>query len=310
MPVNTSATNEHGLDDARFAAAASTLVRKHFAHPARYAEWLQEQFAADADVRAQHASVKYGDPGYRISSNAWAREAYTREAQRKGLPLLMHGDDSLVPEARKLINSLTAKLPTVRSLWQLDIAGAYANVPAALSGSPASMMRYTRKPNDNTPVRIWVNVLPSGACTTTQLLRRGAVLSALALLLSKRRSIVRITPYADQPAYDKRGVVLSWDLPTAPISLAQWCASLGQPDLVRNTSMYAAACLNATVDGGWLRGHCPGYRYDERQVRADLGAKPDDVVIPALFAHDKLINEPLAWLNAELERILGAAALR
>lgn len=304
MPVNTTAENSHGLTDERYAAAASSLVRKHFTHPARYAEWLAEQKQGDADAHAARVALK--SKGY----DMWAREAYASAAHAHGAPMLINGDDSLVPEARKLINSLTAKLPTVRSSWILDIAGAYPNVPAALSGSPASMMRNTRKPNDNTPIRIWVNVLPSGGCTTTQLLKRGAVLSALALLLSKRRSIVKITPYADQPATDGRGVVLSWDLPTAPISLAQWCASLGQPNLVRDTSMYAAACLNPVVDGGWLRGHCPGYRYDEKQVRADLGAKRDDVVIPALFSRDTLINDPLAWLNTELARILGADALR
>lgn len=290
-------------DAAIFDAAASTLVRKHFTHPARYAEWLSENLAADADVLS--VAAKQSGATY-----PWARECFNRSAKRNGMPLLTDGDASLVAEARALINSLTAKLPTVRSLWQLDMAGGYANVPAACSGSPAAMMRYTRKPNDNTPVRIWVNVLPSGGCNTAQLLKRGAVLSALALLLSKRRSIVKITAYADQPADDKKGVVLSWDLPTAPISLAHWCASLGKPELVRDTSMYAAGCLNPSVNGGWLRGHCPGYRYDERQVRADLGAKRDDVVIPALFAADKLINEPLAWIERELDRILGAGVLK
>lgn len=300
MPVNTGIAA--GLDDSVFNAAASSLVRKHFTHPARYADWLAEQHASDADALAYAAKSNMG-------RYPWARESYAHTAHAKGMPLLLNGDTSLVPEARKLINSLTAKLPTVRALWQPNVAGAFPIVPAALAGSPMTMMQYTRKPNDNAPIRIFVNVLPSGACTTTQLLRRGAVLSALALLLSKRRSIVKITPYADQPASDGRGVVVSWDLPSTPVNLAQWCASLGQPDLVRSTSMYAAGCLNPTVNGGWLRGHCPGYRYNEKQVRADLGAKPDDVVIPALFAHDKLINEPLAWLNAELERILGASAL-
>lgn len=289
-------------DPAIFDAAASTLVRKHFTHPARYAEYVAECVSYDATPEGKH----FIDQG----KYAWARDCFSHSAKRNGLPLLTDGDASLVPEARALINSLTAKLPTVRSLWQLDMAGGYANVPAACSGSPAAMMRYTRKPNDNTPVRIWVNVLPSGGCNTAQLLKRGAVLSALALLLSKRRSIVKITAYADQPADDKRGVVLSWDLPTAPISLAHWCASLGQPELVRDTSMYAAGCLNPSVNGGWLRGHCPGYRYDERQVRADLGAKRDDVVIPALFAADKLINEPLQWIERELDRILGAGVLK
>lgn len=301
--ARTAAEENADLAADRYAAAASTLVRKHFTHPARYAEWLTQNLDADADVLA--AAAKQNGSAY-----PWARESFARKARRNGLPLLADGDPTLVADARALINSLTAKLPTVRALWQLDMAGGYANVPAALSGSPAAMMRYTRKPNDNTPVRIFVNVLPSGSCTTDQLLKRGAVLSALALLLSKRRSIVKITAYADQPADDKRGVVLSWDLPTAPISLAHWCASLGKPELVRDTSMYAAGCLNATVNGGWLRGHCPGYAYSEAQCRDDLGAKRDDVVIPALFARDALINEPLKWIERELARILGQDALK
>lgn len=274
--------------------APGGVIRKHFASPGQFADFLTDATTDDSTLK---------EAG--IDRRNRYRQSYRHTAQTKGISLLRDGDASLVARAREIMATLTATLPTTRPAVRMAVAGSRPSVPAALAGLPKAFYSRDRKHSDNSPVRIWVNVLPSGGCNRDQLLKRGAVISALVMRLQKTRPTVRVTPYADQPANDGRGTVVSWDIPTTPMNLAQLCAGLSQPDLVQGTCMYASAVLNTRINGGWLRGHCPGYGYNEATVRSDLGAAPNDVVLPALYLTDECINNPVAWLNRELARING-----
>jgi hypothetical protein len=276
--------------------APGGIIRKHFASPQQFADFLEDATTDDSALSEQGS---YRRNRYRAS--------YVHTAKTKGIQLLRDGDASLVARAKEIMSALTVVLPTTRAVRRTSIAGSRVNVPAYLAGLPKAFYATDRKHSDTTPVRIWVNVLPSGGCSRDQLLKRGAVISALVMRLSKTR-LVSLTAYADQPASDGKGTVVSWNIPTAPMNLAQLCASLSQPDLVQGTCMYASAVLNTRINGGWLRGHCPAYGYNETLVRSDLGASQKDVVLPALYLTDDCINNPVQWIERELSRINGEAS--
>lgn len=265
--------------------ARAGVVHKHFASPYKLAEYL------DANIETKRAK---NDPDY-----------YEPIGINKGIEKLRDGAIDLVPKAKAMMDKLQVSLPSTQRTWHTTPVGAFPNVGAYLAGEPENMFSLNTEKSDNAPIRIWVNVLPSGGVSGDALMTRGAVLVALVNLLKERRSQVSITAYADQPARNDAGVVVCWDLPTSPINLAQLCTSLGYPEVVQRLAFYACNVVNPKCTGGWLRGHCPGYSYDEAKVRQDLNAAPDDVIIPAAYLNDTLHNKPLDFLHRELTRILG-----
>lgn len=286
--------------------AQNGVTHKHFSTPQRLAEWMLTDPGVKQSVtkRAPTADQKQ----YGISAHdSYYDYNYDRKLA-KGLTLLQEPDSEMVSQVRDIMKQLQAQLPTTQRNWASAPVGFFPNVPAYLAGEPENMFTYQRANSDTSPVRIWVNVLPSGGCDRTTLMKRGAVLVALANLLLERRSMVRITCYGDQPAHSKKsytGTIISWDLPTSPLSLSTLCTSLGYPEVVQNVTFKACHTIDKGVTGGWLRGHCPGYSYNEKQVRADLGADDEDVIIPAAFLGDQLHNKPVDFLHRELTRILG-----
>lgn len=289
--------------------AQDGIQRKHFSSPPNFAKWLTAHHANaanEAKRKQEWYNAKYPDGNkYGYGKIYTADNVYGRHLPSNAIKLLNDGNNELVPQAKALMHKLQTQLPTTQRKWQLQPVGYFPNVGAYLAGQPENMFTMERERNDNAPVNIWVNVLPSGGCSTKQLLMRGAVLVALVNLLSERRSQVSITAYADQPTRDRKGVVVSWTLPTSPLNLAQLCTSLGYADIVQSTCMYACERINGAITGGWLRGHDPGHGYDEALVRKDLGAQEEDVIVPALYYHDDCINKPVEFLHRELTRILG-----
>lgn len=240
---------------------------------------------------------------------------YTPSYISQGIKLAKYGDTSLVQRATDLMSKLNSQLPTTERNWHLSPVGFFPSVPDYLSGNPENMWRIESDPSDSSPVKIWVNILPSGGCSRDQLLNRGATLVALLMLLQKRRPQVSLVAYADQPCdsyYDRQsktrrkpGVILAVNMPTNPLIISQICTFMGHPEVCQNIAMHAATLIDPNINGGWLQGHCPTYGYDEAKVRIDLGASPDDVVLPALHLYDPDIDNPVGFINRELARILG-----
>jgi len=232
---------------------------------------------------------------------------YGKDRLANGIRMLREGDTQLVAAAEQFMAQVSAKLPSLAPVTVWDVSGDYVDVPAYLSGEPECMTYEESDDDPSAPIRIWVNVLPSGGISSAQLSKHGAVISALAMVLQQARSNVKVTAYADL-AWNarKQGAVVSWDLPTSPLVLSALTASLAQPDIARATTVHACRTLNPGIgqEGDWLRGHCPNYAYDDAWVREDLGAAPDDVVVPGLHLHSPHLVDPLRWVNDQIDRIL------
>jgi hypothetical protein len=222
---------------------------------------------------------------------------YNIRSAKNGIDILRNGDTSGVELINQYMKMVSANLPTLERQWKADVAGFFPNVPAFLAGEPESMWRFEHDISDTVPVRIWVNCLPSGGNTNQEIYKRGAAICALAMLLSERRSMVRICPYADLARDDSRmGSLTSYEL-SNPLNLAEVCAALANPETSRTLTGALNVRVNTRGTGGWLRGHCPGNYYSDAQCRLDLNAGPDDIIIPAAYFGDKIIADPVAWLH-------------
>lgn len=226
-----------------------------------------------------------------------------------GINLLRSGclDGSELVE--RYMNQVMQNLPTFSRQWYSDVAGYIANVPAFLAGDPASMWNIHSEQSDNTPLRIWVNILPSSANNAKQVQMRGAAICALALVLQQKRSVVRISPYADLGmGQTETGSIISYDL-TMPLSTSELLAAVAN-NVTRKMSMAMGQRTNYT-GSGWVLGHQPNTSYySDALCKKHLEAGPDDIVVPAIHAHDTLLDDPIAWIHKRLEPYMTGEVYR
>jgi hypothetical protein len=218
----------------------------------------------------------------------------------KGINLIRTGKHEGSDLVEQYMHEVMQNLPSFSRQWTMDVAGHMPNVPAFLAGDPASMWNIHTEQSDNTPLRIWVNTLPSAANTAEQIYMRGAAICALALILQQKRSVVRISPYADLGAGDtETGSMCSYDL-TMPLSTSELLAALAD-DSTRILSYFVNRATNYT-GSGWVLGHCPTQsNYSDALCKKHLNAGSDDIVVPAIHGKDVLLKDPIAWIRHRLE---------
>lgn len=100
-----------------------------------------------------------------------------------------HGDTSLVPRALDMLNEFSSAIASEVSVPVMDVCGAYAIIPAFLSGQNECFRRNTfeRVPNNTTPLKIFFCV--ARLTSEAKMLERGIATLALMLELSKTRTV-------------------------------------------------------------------------------------------------------------------------
>lgn len=268
------------------------LIKKHFNSVEQFAQAVKN--AADEERSRNRATYGLNDIDY----------TYAGHKAIVGVQTLMAGDRTGIDLVEEYMKTVTQSIPTLARVWKSDVAGFFPNIPAYLAGEPESMWRFDSDYSDNTPVRIWVNCLPSGGNSTEEIYMRGAAITALAMVLAQRRTMVRISPYSDLANEDSRdGALASYDLPN-PLIMSQVIAALANENASRNAFVTLCRNMNPRQTGGWLRGHCPRKFYSDAQCKEDLGAGPDDIVVPAAYLGDEIVSDPIAWVNRAIKPYL------
>jgi len=242
---------------------------KHFSSPRDFANWFRNN--------------DKGDSGW------------SRAKTLTGLTSLADGNDKNAKLADKFLESFEQIIEVPAMTWEHDVAGAFPDVPTFLAGQPDNMWNLLPDMSDKAPLRIWVGVTSSGGISESQLVKRGAVLAAFAIMMSKKRQVL-ITPYVNLGSYRHDGAVISWDITTSPINLSTIMASLSEPDVVRHVGIDACQLDNPGVTGAW---HPDAY--NEKKMREHLGANPQDLYIPSIFLYDPMLDDPEAWLKEKIE---------
>jgi hypothetical protein len=115
--------------------------------------------------------------------------------------------------------------------------------------------------HDRSPLRVWLGVTSDWSITEDQLRRRGIALAAFAIAMSEVRPVI-ITcwvnrgEYASDNVYGYRrrspapapaslkGALISWDIKSSPLVLAQLLASTADPLITRHVGLPACTLLN------------------------------------------------------------------
>lgn len=214
----------------------------------------------------------------------------------------LSGDDSLVPQAETMIDSLNLEgFETRGREWQLAVAGAYPVVPEFLMNRPDCMRSLVVDQSETMPVRLVVDIFASCGFTGQQLRKRGLVMLALTMLLQRVRpvSLEILTSSLDDSRTRPIGLLIP--VATKPVNLSV-AASLFSPAFFRLlTASYMDVVLGTPAS-------IPADSY--HRCKAELNLGPDDLYVePAIGMPEEtqaILGNPREWLQKQLDRILGA----
>jgi hypothetical protein len=209
------------------------------------------------------------------------------------------GNERLVRDAEALLGQIDAGDVQTRG-WErmASPCGAFPVVPEFLAGHPDCMRRNV--PVEHGPIRLIMDTTSSGGISAATLHKRGTVLLALAMILLAEGRPVELhwTCALDAPGGASAVVVRC---PTVPVNLGvcchlltsqAWCRGLGYGYLMRTFR----------ASGGWPFDTAPCADVTAA-MREAYAMNPDDIYIPAIFMHDAMVNDPIAWINAQLAKL-------
>lgn len=210
------------------------------------------------------------------------------------------GNDKLVPEAEKLIGSLDSAIEVPGRERYIGVAGGCPIIPMYLTGQPECMLTYRNVCDDTTPITIWVDISASAAIKHEDMTKRGTAILALVMKLQATRSVnLKICSLLGK-VYDRGDSMVTIDLQTRPISLAEACYAL------TDAAFFRRVVHHIHTNGGMPIA-------DQPTMRQWLGATghvipATDILIPAILwtFNDDILANPVEWVKRELARALGA----
>ena len=223
----------------------------------------------------------------------------------------------LIKEERRKAEKLDVQVlfPT----WEADIAGAFADVPAFLAGDPQCMRRMANQVSDTRPIRIFVGMASSCTFSAEQLAKRGALISALALQLSKTRTVDIYAINSGSKKFSKGGLAgqtLDWSVmvklpkPVSASDLSYWlCHQASVRGLLYSVERAFAGQLSWPKSlGRFADYHSPSGIKAHATI---WGAGESDIVVPFPVANNvaeaEIIAKPETWLKNTLQRVNAIA---
>lgn len=228
--------------------------------------------------------------------------------------LCREGRPAAIAAAQALLDQIDAQgIQTYRPRWQPDVYGAMPDVPRYVAGAPDCMLRPDRRESESAPVKLYVDVCVSAACTADLLSRRGNAVLALALKLSQFRP-VELCVYADMgarfpdgDAAKRHAIIPVVSIPSNPMDLAAASYAMTSAGFLRQMCFSYGEQHGFT--GHWAWNTTPSLSAREgpyeARVKEALGVTDDDVIVYGGHIMHALINDPVAWVTEQLQRYVG-----
>lgn len=222
--------------------------------------------------------------------------------------LITNGDSSGVELVEKFLAQFESEVgidEVYSNNWGLNVAGAFPCVPAYLSNEPENMFAQTPIESP-TATTIYFSSTCSGNLSAELMLKRGAVISTLALLLSRVRP-VQLVSY-DLIHVRREGLSKNFSniipLEHSPLSIPHLVASMCRVGFQR-TACYGIANREG-FSGMWAkayqRDNYGGAGSNMKHVRAFLDAKESDIVIGGAYSSDSMLTDTKNWLRDHLRK--------
>ena len=218
----------------------------------------------------------------------------------------------LIKEERRKAEKLDVQVlfPT----WEQDIAGAFPDVPAFLAGDPQCMRRMANQVSDTRPIRIFVGMASSCTFSSEQLAKRGALVSALALQLSKTRTVDIYAINSGEKTI--KGQDFAWSVMVKmpkPISASDLSYWLCHQASVRGMLYAVERAFCGPLSWPEALGSKGDYHSPAGIARHARiwGAGASDIVIPFPMAYNvedaEIVAKPETWLKNTLQRVNAIA---
>lgn len=227
---------------------------------------------------------------------------YGGESAAQSCQLALSGDTKLVPDAEALLTQLDTHIETPRRVWNHSPVGPQCSIPEYIAGIPTCMRTLSYEMDEAAPITIFVTTTSSAGISAETLAKRGTVILALVMALSRVRpvSLHQLTIVDGQ---DKDGeTVITSQINTNPLDLATACYVLTSAGFARRLTYDLAKAKNGFT-GGWPR----RYRYgNSAPYFAYLKTKlaPADpskcLIIGSAELGDELLTQPLAWISKQI----------
>ena len=230
------------------------------------------------------------------AGNAW----YNDESRATTIARTRNGDTALVPDAEAILAQLNTDISVPRCTWERAPAGAFCAVPDVLAGLPTPMRRLAHTMDERAPITILATTTSSAGVDAKTLAKRGTVILALVLALSRLRPVV-LRQLTALDGKDNGETIITADINTTPLDLATACYVLTSAGFARRVTYGVAEYIN-DFTGGWPRSYRYGSpaQYFARLVPR-LGLDPrHTLVIGSAEKHDQLLTQPVAWVNSQI----------
>lgn len=251
---------------------------KHFTSPRALATWM----------RAERLTTAWRP----LFGSSYAAQP----AALDGIRILESGSDANVQAAKDLLTKFQENVEVPSHKWETRMVGAFPNVPAFLAGEPETMWAREEITSDRSPLRIWMGLTSSAGITPAQLTQRGCVLAAFAIALSEKRPVY-ISPYVNNSDGYTQHALVSWDIHTSPLVLAELLGCVSSSQVTRNAGLLATYLLNPQTSGHWSK-----YEESETEMRRRLNAAPADMYLPPIHLYDPMLADPIKWLQENIAR--------
>ena len=226
---------------------------------------------------------------------------YGHETEAETLHKAEIGDTTLVAKAETMLSSLETQIETPRRQWERSPAGPWCSVPDVLAGLPTPMRRQVHRNDEMNPITIFVDTGSHANISADMLARRGTVVLALVLALTQARPVQLFQLHAGS-GRDGETITTS-EINTHPLDLATACYVLTSAGFTRRL-VYQLAAKNNGYDGRFASSFNSWDQttyYDRLKPRLVSDVK-SCLIIGKTLATDKLLTEPIAWLNEQVRR--------
>ena len=255
------------------------------------------------------SSAEFADacdnPGVRRFGND-SRAAWAGGTFDEALAFARHGDMSYVSEAERLVEKIDSEIDTegVRPTWEQSVVGSFPLVPAFLAGTPEAMLARTDVPDARGDLDLWVELGVSACVSQENMRRRGVMVLAAAMALSRVRN-VRVTCFT---AFRFNNMVIPLG---TPLDVSEACGMITQTSVTRRLAYnYSDSVTMSNTGIPWAKwGVHGGNPETYRAPLVKYAGMPQDaelITMQRLGDWGEMSDEELVdTINKMLRRIAG-----
>jgi hypothetical protein len=255
------------------------------------------RYDSTAALRAAYIAKGCGSKYSSNGRDSW----YNNESEAETLRKAELGDTHLVPSAEQQLAQLEHNLETPTSVWEPNVAGAYACVPDYIAGLPTPMRHMIQEQDETNPITVLAVTTSSAGISSKTLERRGVTILALVMALARVRPVT-LQQVSILDGSDNGETIITSEINTHPLDLATACYVLTSAGFARRLTYGLATKLNGFT-GGWPRkykyGNATSYYTYLKNILSPSDPK-HTLLIESAELHDQLLSDPIRWINNQI----------